>query len=99
MDMIRYSVTLPDLAGIDLPGCAARFLALESFSCRREKKGRVTELDLRRELHGLTVVGRALEILVERGKPLEFAAAITGLSAAQLSGARIEKLEVIFKDQ
>lgn len=97
MDKIRYRVTLPDHHGMDLPGCAARFLARESFSLQREKKGRVTEIDLRQELHALTTSGNTLEMLVERGKPLEFAAAITGLSAADLTGARIEKLEVIFK--
>ncbi len=98
IDKIRYRVTVPDHVGIDLLGCVARFLARDSFVFHREKKGRVTEIDLRRELHELTVAGNALEMLVERGKPLEFVTAITGLSAAELEGARIEKLEVIFKD-
>jgi radical SAM family uncharacterized protein/radical SAM-linked protein len=98
MDTIRYRVVLPDHVSIDMEECVARFLALESFVCRREKKGRVTELDLRRELHDLAVSGKVLEMLVGRGKPLEFAAAITGLTAAELMGARIEKLDVIFKN-
>jgi radical SAM family uncharacterized protein/radical SAM-linked protein len=98
MDKIRYRVTLPDPVCVDLNDGVARFLALESYSCQREKKGRVTELDLRRELHDLTASGKVLEMLVERGKPLEFTAAITGLSAAELAGARIEKVEVIFKN-
>jgi radical SAM-linked protein len=97
IDKIRYRVTLPGHVSIDLAKCTTRFLALETFPCQREKKGRVTELDLRQELRGLTTAGNALEMLVERGKPLEFVAAITGLSAAELAGARIEKLEVIFK--
>ncbi len=98
MDKIRYRVILPDHVDIDLAECTARFLALESFVCRREKRGRVTELDLRRELHGLATAGKILEMVVKRGKPLEFAEAITGLSAAELASARIEKLEVVFKD-
>ncbi len=98
MDRIRYRVTLPDHFAIDLPGCVAQFVARENCSFRREKKGRVTEIDLRRELHDLATSGNTLEMLVGRGKPLEFVAAITGLSAAELTGARIEKLEVIFKN-
>jgi hypothetical protein len=35
---------------------------------------------------------------VGRGKPLEFAAAVTGLTPAELAEARIEKLAVIFRD-
>jgi radical SAM family uncharacterized protein/radical SAM-linked protein len=95
---VRYRVTLPPLPGRDLHSLAARFLALDSVPCMREKKGKVTEFDLRRELHVLEVHGNVLEMVVGRGKPLEFAAAITSLTPEDLEGARIEKLEVLFRD-
>ena len=98
MEAVRYRVTLPMQTGLDLPCLAEEFMALESYPFRREKKGKVLELDLRRELLDLTASGNILEMLVARGKPLEFAAAITGLSPAELADARIEKLAVVFKE-
>jgi radical SAM-linked protein len=96
---VRYRVTLPEGAGVDLPALAARFLSLESSPFRREKKGKTVELDLRRELVSLTASASALEMVVGRGKPLEFTAAITSLPPETLAAARIEKLEVIFKSE
>ncbi len=93
----RYRVILDGPPRPDLPLLAERFLALESFPYRREKKGKTQEFDLRHELAELTVDGNSLEMVVTRGKPLEFVAAITGLPPAELAGVRIEKLEVIFE--
>lgn len=98
MDRVRYRVTLPASVSLDLPALADAFLARETFPLRREKKGKVTELDLRRELVELHGDTSALELTIRRGKPLEFVAAIAGLDPAELTGARIEKLEVVFKD-
>ncbi len=97
MDKVRYRVTLPAGLALDLPLLTGRFLCQESYILRREKKDRKVEIDLRRELVELQASGNTLEMLVGRGKPLEFAAAITGLTAGELADARIEKLEVIFK--
>ena len=97
MEKVRYRVTLPDTAGMDLPQLVERFLSLETFPHRREKRGKVVELDLRRELKTVSAYDNGLEMVVGRGKPLEFAAAITGLPAASLADATIEKIEVIFK--
>jgi radical SAM-linked protein len=94
---VRYRVTLGEKAG-DLAASAERFLGLESFPWRREKEGKSTEIDLRRELVELSAGEDFLTMLVRRGKPVEFAAAITGLSPAELAGARIEKLEVLFSE-
>jgi hypothetical protein len=55
-------------------------------------------LDLRREVAELTVSGDSLEMIVGRGKPREFIAAITGLPVEGLAGCRIEKLDAIFAD-
>jgi radical SAM family uncharacterized protein/radical SAM-linked protein len=98
MDMVRYRVTIPAAESLDLPRLAERFLALETCPQRREKNGKVTEIDLRRELSELTAFGNSLEMLVRRGKPLEFAAAVTGLSAEDIREAHIEKLEVLFRE-
>jgi radical SAM family uncharacterized protein/radical SAM-linked protein len=98
MERVRYRVTLPVEDGLNLPHLVERFLALETCPFRREKKGKSLELDLRQELAELTTHGNSLEMLVARGKPLEFAAAITGLTPAELADARIEKLAVVFKE-
>jgi radical SAM family uncharacterized protein/radical SAM-linked protein len=97
MDRVRYRVTLPDPVALDLHSSAESFLSLGTWPLRREKKGKTQELDLRRELHELKADAASLEMLVGRGKPLEFAAAITGLSPEELADARIEKLDVVFK--
>jgi radical SAM family uncharacterized protein/radical SAM-linked protein len=98
LDKVRYRVTLPDFVQLDLRVLADKFLELETFPVRREKKGRVVELDLRPELVELHASDNNLEMTIRRGKPLEFAAAITALTPAELMDARIEKLEVFFKD-
>ena len=98
MEGVRYRVTLPPGLDLDLPARVVSFLALESSPCHREKKGKSQDFDLRQELQDLKVVNGTLEMITGRGKPLEFAAAITGLSREELTGAHIEKLDVIFKD-
>ncbi len=98
MDKVHYRITLTQKAPQDLPARAEAFLVLDSFPLRREKKGRVQEYDLRHELAGLTIDGPSLELTIGRGKPLEYAAAITGLSPEELADAHIEKLDVLFKE-
>jgi radical SAM family uncharacterized protein/radical SAM-linked protein len=97
MERVRYRVTLPEQLAVDLEQKAAQFLALESWPLRREKKkGKAVEFDLRHELFELTVGERTLEMVVGRGKPVEFSGAILGLPAEALKEARLEKLEVLF---
>jgi hypothetical protein len=98
MEKIRYRVTLAEPVPCDLPAAAARFLALESCPLHREKKGKTQDFDLRRELAELKADAISLEMLVGRGKPLEFTAAVTGLSPTELIRARIEKLAVTFRE-
>ena len=54
-----------------LPALADAFLALETYPLRREKKGKVAELDLRKELVEIRAFDTALEMTIRRGKPLE----------------------------
>lgn len=96
MDKVRYRVTLPEEAGVDLLPKIERFLSLNSFPYRREKNGKVIEFDLRQELSELSASGNCLDMTVGRGKPLEFAMAILGVTSESLRPARIEKLEVLF---
>ena len=44
----------------------------------------------------LSAVGQALELVARRGKPVEFARAITGNDALNGDDIQVEKLEVIF---
>ena len=97
-DSVLYRLTLSDNAPPDLQSKVDLFMGLESFPFRREKKGKTMEFDLRHELIDLRADGNTLEMNIRRGKPLEFAASITGLTADELAGARVEKLEVFFKE-
>jgi len=97
MDQVRYRVTLPEELAVDLQAKVETFLALESSPLRREKRGKVVEFDLRHELVELKAEGRVLEMLVGRGKPAEYTAAILGVPLEALKDARLEKLEVVFK--
>ena len=97
MAAVRYRVTLP-AAMNGLQQQVADFLALESFPFSRTKKHGLQEYDLRHELFQLSTEGNCLTMDIGRGKPLEFAAAITGSTIDALKGCRIEKLTVIFKE-
>jgi radical SAM family uncharacterized protein/radical SAM-linked protein len=96
IEAVRYRVTVPEQSGVDLSRKATEFLALDSFPWRREKRGKVAEFDLRHELRQVSVRDNSLEIVVGRGKPLEFVSAMTGIPIDGLAGSTIEKLEVIF---
>jgi radical SAM family uncharacterized protein/radical SAM-linked protein len=98
MEKVRYRVTLPEQLTGELQQKVAGFLELESSPLRREKRGKVVEFDLRHELSDLTASGHVLEMVVGRGKPVEYAAAILGVANEELKDARLEKLEVIFSD-
>jgi radical SAM family uncharacterized protein/radical SAM-linked protein len=97
MDRVRYRVSLPSGLINDLPLLGQKFLALDEFVHRREKQGKTMVIDLRKELYELHAAANVLELVIGRGKPVEFVSAITGLPGAELNSLRIEKLEVIFK--
>ena len=99
MDRVRYRVSLPSGLINGLPLLVERFLALDEFVHRREKQGKTIEIDLRNELYELQAADNVLEMVIGRGKPLEFVTAITGLTGTELNGLKIEKLEVIFKSE
>ncbi|WP_243373719.1 TIGR03960 family B12-binding radical SAM protein [Geotalea sp. SG265] len=92
----RYRVRFPAGAVHRLPQLTDRFLALDSFPHRREKKGKLVEFDLRHELINLSATTDEVVMDIRRGKPMEYVAAITGQLPEQLNRATIEKLEVLF---
>jgi radical SAM-linked protein len=96
MEGIRYRLTFPTPLDEGLPSAVGRFLALEDYPLIRKRKKGDLFLDLRQELLEASVEGNLLSILVRRGKPLEFAAAITGLSIQELEAVAILKSDVIF---
>jgi radical SAM-linked protein len=98
MERVRYRVTLPEGLALGLEEKVAAFLALESSPLRREKRGKVVEFDLRHEMYELTADGCALEMVVGRGKPAEFASAVLQVPVEELKEARLEKMEVLFAE-
>jgi uncharacterized protein (DUF2344 family) len=97
IEAVRYRVILPEGLVPHLPEKAEEFLRLETSPHCRVKKGKTVEIDLRHELSELQATSDTLEMVVKRGKPLEFASAITGIPEEGLRAARIEKREVCFR--
>ncbi len=96
IDATRYRITL---AGSDPEGLhekCVQFLAHDSFAIQRTKKGQTQSVDLRGETVSLVANGHAVELVAKRGKPIEFARAITGDETLQGDDIQVEKLEVIF---
>lgn len=96
IDSTRYRIYLDSVPDDQLADLCVRFLAHDTFVIQRTKKGEVQEVDLRRETVSLGTDGQALELVAKRGKPLEFARAISGLDMLKGEDIRIEKLDVIF---
>ncbi len=96
IDATRYRIYLDSIPVDQLVDLCVRFLAHDTFVIQRTKKGDVQEVDLRRETVSLGTDGQALELVAKRGKPLEFARAISGNDMLKGEDIRIEKLEVIF---
>lgn len=92
----RYRITIDSMAAETLAERCVQFMAHDSFVIERSKKGDTQKVDLRGETISLTAEGQALELLAKRGKPLEFARAISGDNTLKGEDARIEKLEVVF---
>jgi radical SAM-linked protein len=98
MEGVRYRVSLPDEVSLPLENLTAAFLARETFPYLRSKKGGDQEFDLREGLRSIVVKDNSLELVIDRAKPLEYVAAITGLPLPELRDCSIEKLDVLFKD-
>jgi radical SAM family uncharacterized protein/radical SAM-linked protein len=98
IDATRYRIAIASAAPDQLHNQCVQFLAHDAFVIQRTKKGQATTVDLRGETVALTADGATLELVARRGKPVEFARAITGNEALNVDDLRIEKLEVLFAE-
>lgn len=98
IERTRYRITFGDGWSDRLAGLCAAFLACNEYVIQRKKKGEVQSVDLRAELTSLGASGSALELVARRGKPMEFARAISGNPELEADDIRIQKLEVIFSE-
>jgi radical SAM family uncharacterized protein/radical SAM-linked protein len=96
IERTRYRITFGEEWSDRLAGLCAAFLALDEYVIQRKKKGETQTIDLRAEVTSLSASGAVLELVARRGKPMEFARAISGDADLQADGIRIEKREVIF---
>jgi len=96
IEATRYRITIADADPEELLKRCVLFLAHDAFAIQRTKKGQTTSVDLRGETVSLSAEGQAVELVAKRGKPVEFARAITGDEALKGDDIQVEKLEVIF---
>ncbi len=96
IDKTRYRITFDESVSGQLAELCVQFMAHAEFVIQRKKKGEVQSIDLRGEVAALTALGPSVELVAGRGKPVEFARAITANDALQADQIRIEKLEVLF---
>jgi radical SAM-linked protein len=98
IDKTRYRISFDDALAAWLPELCVQFMAHSRYVIQRKKKGEVQNIDLRGEVASLTANGSVLDLVAGRGKPVEFARAITGNPDLQADDILIEKLEVLFID-
>ncbi len=96
IDATRYRIVIAGADPNELPNQCVQFLAHESYGIQRTKKGQTQTVDLRNETVSLSVDGQTVELVARRGKPVEFARAITGNETLKGDDIQVEKREVIF---
>ena len=96
IDKTRYRITFDESVSGQLPELCVQFMAHAKFVIQRKKKGEVQSIDLRGEVAALTALASSVELVAGRGKPVEFARAISVNDTLQADQIRIEKLEVLF---
>jgi radical SAM family uncharacterized protein/radical SAM-linked protein len=96
IDATRYRITIAGAESSELQLQCVQFLAHNEFVIHRTKKGQTQAVDLRGETVSLSVDGQSMVLVAKRGKPVEFARAITGDNTLQGDDIQVEKLEVIF---
>jgi radical SAM-linked protein len=96
IDSTRYRITFAGTSPERLSEQCRHFMAHDRYVIQRRKKGELQTVDLRGETASLAAEGSHVELVAGRGKPVEFARAISGNEGLQADDIRIEKLEVIF---
>lgn len=96
IDATRYRITIAGADPDKLLKQCVQFLAHDTFVIQRTKKGQTKAVDLRGEAVSLSADGEIVELVARRGKPVEFARAITGNEELQGDDIQVEKVEVLF---
>jgi radical SAM family uncharacterized protein/radical SAM-linked protein len=96
IDATRYRITVANADAEGLAEQCVQFMAHDAFVIQRTKKGQAQSVDLRLETVSLSANLQTLELVAKRGKPVEFARAITGNKELNGNDIQVEKLEVIF---
>jgi len=96
IDKTRYCITFDNSWSPKINELCVQFLAHSSYVIQRKKKGEIQNIDLRGEVASLMANGASVELVAGRGKPIEFARAITGDLDLQADAICVEKREVIF---
>ncbi|KAB0664405.1 TIGR03960 family B12-binding radical SAM protein [Oryzomonas japonica] len=92
----HYRITFNNVPCDDLPQKCEQFLAHSDFVIQRIKKGERQTIDLRSETVSLVAGPDSLDLVAGRGKPVEYARAITGDDTLAMDDLRVEKLDVVF---
>ncbi|KAB0671541.1 TIGR03960 family B12-binding radical SAM protein [Oryzomonas sagensis] len=92
----HYRITFTKAPCGDLPQKCEQFLAHSDFVIQRIKKGERQTIDLRSETVSLVAGPDSLDLVAGRGKPVEYARAITGNDTLAMDDLRVEKLDVVF---
>ncbi|MFA7405003.1 MAG: TIGR03960 family B12-binding radical SAM protein [Pelobacteraceae bacterium] len=96
IDATRYRITIANADPDELQKQCVQFMAHGSFVIQRTKKGQTQTVDLRGETISLHADSQTVELVAKRGKPVEFARAISGNMNLMGDDIQVEKLEVIF---
>jgi radical SAM family uncharacterized protein/radical SAM-linked protein len=96
IDATRYRITIANADPDELQKQCVQFMAHDSFVIQRTKKGQTQTVDLRGETISLHADSQTVELVAKRGKPVEFARAISGNMNLMGDDIQVEKLEVIF---
>ena len=96
IEATSYRILIAGADPVRLTEQCVQFMAQDAFVIQRTKKGQTTTVDLRGETVALSADGQTLELVAKRGKPVEFARAITADNEIQGDDIQVEKLAVIF---
>lgn len=96
IESTSYSITIDKYSPNELQNQCVQFLAHTSFEIVRTRKGQQQSVDLRAETVSLSSQNQSILLIAKRGKPLEFARAITGDETLEGDDIRVQKLDVFF---
>ncbi|MDD2855073.1 MAG: TIGR03936 family radical SAM-associated protein, partial [Desulfuromonadaceae bacterium] len=96
IDATCYRISMATISADELPQKCVQFLAHDSFLIQRTKKGQTQTVDLKAETVSLSCEGDKILLVARRGKPLEFARAISGNNSLEGNDILVKKQEVVF---